>query len=129
MTTSGSDLAVAAQRYYRDQANLADVAAMFDQAKVAFQRAREPGALVVHTTRFGPWLCVWTSLDRMWTSVGRCHYAITSGADIVATMLPVLPDVTGVIIDADSPHMVPLTRSVLSTVRPSPHPATPGATR
>ena len=57
MTTSGSDLAVAAQRYYRDQADLAEVAAVFHRTRVAFQRAREPGALVVHTTRFGPWLC------------------------------------------------------------------------
>lgn len=129
MTISGSDLAVAAQRYYRDQADLAEVAAVFHHAKVAFQRAREPGALIVHTTRFGPWLCVWTSLDRLWASVGRCHYAVTSGVDIVATMLPVLPDVSGVIVDADSGHMVPLTRSVLSTVHLFPQPATPGATQ
>jgi len=126
MTGSGAELVAAAQRYHRDPTGLPAVVAAFRRTSVALQRAAEPGVVLLRSTPWGPWLCVWTSLDRLWQALGRCHYAITTGDDIATTMIPLLPTATGVIVDSGSRHMVPLPRSILLSSSP-PHPATPGA--
>jgi len=128
MTAPAGDLVAAAQRYHRDPTGLPAVVSAFSRARVAFQRAEQPGVVLLRTTPWGPWLCVWTSLSRLWQALGGCHYAITTGEDITTTMIPLLPNVSGVIVDSGSRHMVPLPRSALLSPAPA-QASTPGASR
>ena len=82
-----------------------------------------PAAAVAMVDGVGTWIAIYSSVQRLVERVGECRWWSTTGADLLANVLPELMEragLSGFVLDLGQPHQLTFP-ALLPVVAPAPH--------